>query len=206
DASVVMTNKSLTGPNRGYACGHLYFETERMMDLLAERLALDPVEVRRRNLIQPGQFPYRSPTGGLYDSGDYPAALDKALELAGYQALRAEQARARAAGRCFGIGVALAVDPSVSNMGYVATALDPQLRAKPEYLPKSGAVDAATIRVDPLGRVTAVLATTPQGQGHQTVVSQIVADELVLTPEAGTVVDEIDTHTPFASISSCTSS
>src|SRR5947209_10140856 len=204
DSSVVMTNKSLTGPNRGYACGHLYFETERMMDLLAERIGLDPVEVRRRNLIQPGQFPYRSPTGGLYDSGDYPAALDKALELAGYQALRAEQARARAAGRCFGIGVALAVDPSVSNMGYVATALDPQLRAKPEYLPKSGAVDAATIRVDPLGRVTAVLATTPQGQGHQTVVSQIVADELGLVPEDVTVVDEMDTFTRFWSISSGT--
>src|SRR2546427_4934189 len=204
DASVVMTNKSLTGPNRGYACGHLYFETERMMDLLAERLELDPVEVRRRNLIQPAQFPYRSPTGGLYDSGDYPAALDKALELAGYQALRGEQARARAAGRCFGIGVALAVDPSVSNMGYVATALDPQLRAKPEYLPKSGAADAATIRVDPLGRVTAVLATTPQGQGHQTVVSQIVAAELGLTPEDVTVVDEMDTFTRFWSISSGT--
>src|SRR6059036_605887 len=204
DASVVMTNKSLTGPNRGYACGHLYFETEGMMDLLAERLELDPVEVRRRNLIQPGQFPYRSPTGGLYDSGDYPAALDKALELAGYQALRAEQARARAAGRYFGIGLALAVDPSVSNMGYVATALDPQFRAKPEYLPKSGAVDAATVKVDPLGRVTAILATTPQGQGHRTVVSQIVADELGLTPEDVTVVDEMDTYTRFWSISSGT--
>src|SRR6266404_9218255 len=204
DASVVMTNKSLTGPNRGYACGHLYFEIEGMMDLLAERLELDPVEVRRRNLIQPGQFPYRSPTGGLYDSGDYPAALDKALELAGYQALRAEQGRARAVGRCFGIGVALAVDPSVSNMGYVATALDPQLRAKPEYLPKSGAVDAATIRVAPLGRVTAVLATTPQGQGHQTVVSQIVADELGLAPQDVTVVDEMDTFTRIWSISSGT--
>jgi 2-furoyl-CoA dehydrogenase large subunit len=204
DASVVMTNKSLTGPNRGYACGHLYFETERMMDLLAERLGLDPAELRWRNLIQPGQFPYRSPTGGLYDSGDYPAALEKALELAKYQELRREQVRARAAGRCFGIGVALAVDPSVSNMGYVATALDPQFRAKPEYLPKSGAVDAATIRVDPLGRVTAILATTPQGQGHQTVVSQIVADELGLTPEDVTVVDEMDTYTRFWSISSGT--
>jgi 2-furoyl-CoA dehydrogenase large subunit len=204
DASVVMTNKSLTGPNRGYACGHLYFETERMMDLLAERLGLDPVEVRRRNLVQPGQFPYRSPTGGLYDSGDYPAALDKALEVARYAELREEQKRARAAGRCFGIGVALAVDPSVSNMGYVATALDPQFRAKPEYLPKSGAVDSATIRVDPLGRVTAILATTPQGQGHQTVVSQIVADELGVDPGDVTVVDEMDTATRFWSISSGT--
>ncbi|HEU5319240.1 MAG TPA: molybdopterin cofactor-binding domain-containing protein, partial [Methylomirabilota bacterium] len=69
DASVVMTNKSLTGPNRGYACGHLYFETERMMDLLAETLGLDPVEVRRKNLIPADALPYRTPTGGLYDSG-----------------------------------------------------------------------------------------------------------------------------------------
>ena len=165
DASVVMTNKSLTGPNRGYACGHLYFETEGMMDRLADRLGLDPVEVRRKNLVQPDQFPYRTPTGGLYDSGDYPAVFDKALELARYDELRREQAKARAGGRYFGIGLALAVDPSVSNMGYVAT---------------------------------------PQGQGHQTVVSQIVADELGLAPQDVTVVDEMDTFTRVWSISSGT--
>jgi len=204
DASTVMTNKSLTGPNRGYACGHLYFETEGMMDRLAERLGLDPAEVRRRNLIRREQFPYRTPTGGLYDSGDYQAAFDKALQIAGYDELRREQARARAQGRWFGIGLALAVDPSVSNMGYVATALDPQFRAKPEYLPKSGAVDAATLKVDPLGRVTAILGTTPQGQGHQTIVAQIVADELGLRPEDVTVVDEMDTFTRVWSISSGT--
>jgi 2-furoyl-CoA dehydrogenase large subunit len=204
DASVVMTNKSLTGPNRGYACGHLYFETERMMDLLAQRLGLDPVELRRRNLIEPLQMPYRTPTGGLYDSGDYPAVLERAVEIARYAELRREQAAARAAGRLFGIGVALAVDPSVSNMGYVAIALDPQLRAKPEYLPKSGAVEAATIKVDPQGRVTAILGTAPQGQGHQTVVAQIVADELGLTPADVTVVDEMDTLTRLWSISSGT--
>ena len=204
DASVVMTNKSLTGPNRGYACGHLYFESEGMIDRLADKLGLDPAEVRRRNLIPADAFPYRTPTGGLYDSGDYQAAFEKALELAKYSELRREQARARAAGRYFGIGLALAVDPSVSNMGYVATALDPQFRAKPEYLPKSGAVDSATVKIDPLGRVTAILGTTPQGQGHQTIVSQIVADELGLTPEEITVVDEMDTFTRVWSISSGT--
>ena len=204
DASTVMTNKSLTGPNRGYACGHLYFETEGMLDRLAEKLGLDPVEVRRRNLIPTGAFPYRTPTGGLYDSGDYPATLDRAVQLAKYAELRREQATARAAGRYFGIGIALAVDPSVSNMGYVATALDPQFRAKPEYLPKSGAVDSATVKVDPLGRVIAILGTTPQGQGHQTIVAQIVADELGLVPEDVTVVDEMDTFTRVWSISSGT--
>jgi len=204
DASTVMTNKSLTGPNRGYACGHLYFETERMVDLLAEKLSMDPAEVRRKNLLQPEQFPYRSPTGGLYDSGDYPAAFEKALEIARYDELRREQTKRRAAGRYFGIGLALAVDPSVSNMGYVATALDPQFRAKPEYLPKSGAVDSATIKIDPLGRLIAILGTTPQGQGHQTIVSQIVADELGVTPEDVTVVDEMDTFTRVWSISSGT--
>ncbi|MBI2156061.1 MAG: xanthine dehydrogenase family protein molybdopterin-binding subunit [Candidatus Rokubacteria bacterium] len=204
DASTVMTNKCLTGPNRGYACGHLYFETEGMVDRLAATLGLDPAEVRRRNLIPASAMPYRSPTGGLYDSGDYPTAFEKALDLAKYAGLRREQAKARAAGRYFGIGLALAVDPSVSNMGYVATALDPQFRAKPEYLPKSGAVDSATVKVDPLGRVIAILGTTPQGQGHQTVVSQIVADELGLIPEDVTVVDEMDTFTRVWSISSGT--
>src|SRR5262245_34236848 len=204
DASTVMTNKSLTGPNRGYACGHLYFETERMMDLLAAKVGLDPVEIRRKNLIGHEAFPYRTPTGGLYDSGDYRLTFDRALEAAKYDDLRRQQAEARAEGRLFGIGRAVAVYPSVPNMGYVATALDPQFRAKPEYLPKSGAIDSATVKIDPLGRVIAILGTTPQGQGHQTIVSQIVADELGIEPRDITVVDEMDTFTRVWSISSGT--
>jgi 2-furoyl-CoA dehydrogenase large subunit len=204
DASVVMTNKSLTGPNRGYACGHLYFETEGMLDRLADTIGLDPADVRRRNFIPAAQLPYRTPTGGLYDSGDYAATFEKALDIAQYGELRREQARARAAGRYYGIGLAVAIDPSVSNMGYVATALDPQFRAKPEYLPKSGATESASVKIDPLGRVLAILGSTPQGQGHQTIVSQIVADELGVTPGDVTVVDEMDTFTRPWSISSGT--
>src|SRR5438477_371756 len=204
DAAVVMTNKAPTGPYRGYGCGHLYFETERMLDLLAEKLGLDPAEVRRRNLIPADAFPYRTPTGGLYDSGDFEAALDRALDVVRYGELRREQARARAEGRHLGIGVALAVDPSVSNMGYVAIALDPQHRAKPEYLPKSGATEACTVTIDPSGRVVAILGTAPQGQGHQTVVAQILADELGVDPAEITVVDEMDTFTRVWSISSGT--
>jgi 2-furoyl-CoA dehydrogenase large subunit len=204
DASVVMTNKSLTGPNRGYACGHLYFEIERMVDLLADRLAIDPAEIRRRNFIQRGEFPYRTPSGGLYDSGDYPAAFEKALEVARYTELRAEQSKARAEGRLFGIGLAVAVDPSVSNMGYVTIALDPAVRARPGYLPKSGAIESATVKIDPLGKVIVIMGSAPQGQGHQTVVAQIVADELALNPDDITVVDEMDTFTRVWGISSGT--
>jgi 2-furoyl-CoA dehydrogenase large subunit len=204
ETSQVMTNKGLTGPNRGYACIHLYYETEGMMDRLADALGLDPVEVRRRNLIAAEELPYTTPTGGYYDSGNFPLALDTALELAGYDDLRRNQTRARAEGRYVGVGVALAVDPSVSNMGYVATALDPQFRAKPEYLDKSGATEAATVRIDPQGRVTAIIGTAPQGQGHQTVAAQVVADELGISPGEVTVVDEMDTFTRIWSISSGT--
>jgi len=86
----------------------------------------------------------------------------------------------------------------------VATALDPQFRAKPEYLPKSGATESASIKIDPLGRVLAILGSTPQGQGHQTIVAQIVADELGVTPADVTVVDEMDTFTRPWSMKSLT--
>ena len=205
DASVVMTNKSLTGPNRGYACGHLYFETERMMDLLAEKLGLDPVEVRRRNLIPAGMVSL--PDSDRWALRQRRLRGDSRSCARGRQVRRAEgHAGARRAreGRYVGIGIALAVDPSVSNMGYVAAALDPQFRAKPEYLPKSGAVEACAVKIDPLGRLIAVLGTTPQGQGHQTVVAQILADELGIEPADITVVDEMDTFTRVWSISSGT--
>ena len=75
DAHVVTTNKCPTGPNRGYGCQQIYFEQERMMDEIATKLSLDPAEVRFRNLIQPNEFPYTTPSGGIYDSGDYPKAF-----------------------------------------------------------------------------------------------------------------------------------
>jgi len=91
DAYVVMTNKCPTGPNRGYGCQQLYFEMERVVDLLAEKLGMDPSEVRRKNLIPKDQFPYSAATGGIYDSGDYLGCLEMALEKANYKKLRQEQ-------------------------------------------------------------------------------------------------------------------
>jgi 2-furoyl-CoA dehydrogenase large subunit len=124
--------------------------------------------------------------------------------MAGYEELRAMQQEARARGRLVGIGVATAVDPSVSNMAYITVALPPEVRARPEYLPKSGAMDWAQIRLDPRGKVLVTMGTMPQGQGHETAVAQIVADALGVSPDEIATVDEFDSHTSIWSISSGT--
>lgn len=187
----VMTNKTPTGLNRGFGGPQLFFPLERIMDLAAERLGQDPVELRTRNLIGAEQFPYRTPLGGLYDSGDYEAVLNRALELSGYRELRKEQARAREEGRYFGIGIATIVERSGTNMGYITLAQTHDERASSNDL--SGCADAATISMDPSGGVTVRLTTTPQGQGHETVATQIVVDELGVPAEQVRVVAEMDT-------------
>lgn len=193
DGFCVFTNKSPTGPNRGYGCQQLYFGIERVLDELAHELDLDPAELRRRNLIPKEAFPYETPTGGLYDAGDYESCLDRALEAAGYEQLRSEQVAARARGELLGVGIALGVDPSVSNMGYVDIAATAAERAKRR--PKSGATQATTIQVDDLGKIVVQLSTTPQGQGHETVVRRLVSHELGVAEDDITVVSGMDTAT-----------
>ncbi len=193
DAYIVFTNKSLTGPNRGYGCPHLYFGLERVVDEMAHKLGLDPAEVRRRNLIPKAAFPYRTPTGGLYDAGDYEACLDTLLETADYEGLRRMQADARQHGRLVGIGFAFGVDPSVSNMGYVDIAATPEERKRRR--PKSGATQATTIQVDDLGKVTVEISTTPQGQSHETMVRRHIAQELGIPEVDITVISGMDTAT-----------
>ncbi len=191
DLSAVMTNTSLTGPVRGYGGQTLFFGLERLVDIIARRLGLDPLELRRRNLIRRDEFPYVTPTGGVYDSGDYHACLDRLARLARYDELRAQQRRAREAGRLLGIGVATTIDPCVTNIGYITLARSAADRARRR--PMSGAAEAGTVRVDPSGGVTVLLTTVPQGQGHETVISQVVADELGVPPEEITVSAELDT-------------
>jgi 2-furoyl-CoA dehydrogenase large subunit len=214
DNYIVMTNRVPTGLIRGYGGPQLYFALERLMDIAAHRLGMDPVEIRRRNLIRPDQFPYRTVTGGLYDSGNYEAALDKALELSGYWAFRAEQRQSRALrslssgkvpdggdpGLLLGIGVAVVVEPSGSNMGYLGVAYTPEERAG--QLPKSGCTAAACVAIDALGGITVRLDTTPEGQGHETVAQQIVADVLGVEPRSVRVIAEMDTATSPWSIAS----
>lgn len=204
DAYVVMTNKCPTGPNRGYGCQQLYFETERVVDLLAEKLGMDPSEVRRKNLIPKDQFPYSAATGGIYDSGDYLGCLEMALEKANYKKLRQEQERARKEGRLFGIGLATVVDPSVTNIGYITVAYSPEFRSSGKFNPKSGSSETAVVKMDPLGQVSVIINTVPEGQGHETIAGQIVADELTISPDDVRVVSGLDTFTRFWSITTGT--
>jgi 2-furoyl-CoA dehydrogenase large subunit len=192
EVMVVGTNKCLTAPNRGYTCQELYFSVERMVDMIAAELKMDPAEVRFKNFIQPDQFPYTTATGGLYDAGDYPKAFQMALDMIDYKKIREEQVKARKEGRFIGIGFATVVDPSVTNIAYVTLALTPEMRAKAH--PKSGSGESVVVKVDPLGKVHVIACTNPQGQGHETVISQIVADELGIHPDDITVSDVVDTH------------
>lgn len=197
----VMTNRVPTGLVRGYGGPQLYFPLERIMDIAARQLKMDPAELRRANFIQPNQFPYRTASGGIYDSGDYGAVLDTALEASGYEDFKEQVRHRQDLGPVrLGIGVAAVVEPSGSNMGYVTIAYTPQERAR--QLPKSGAVSAATVAIDALGGITVQIDTAPEGQGHETVVRQIVADVLTVPMESIRVIAEMDTAITPWSISS----
>ncbi|WP_260924122.1 xanthine dehydrogenase family protein molybdopterin-binding subunit [Novosphingobium sp. 9] len=197
---LVMTNKMPTGLNRGFGGPQMYYALERLVQRIAVELNLDPVEVIRRNYIPADAFPYRTATGALYDSGDYQAATARALDEGGLADLRERQKQARAEGRLYGIGFAAAIEPSVSNMGYITAVLTPEQRAKAG--PKNGAQATATISIDAVGSVSVHVSSVPQGQGHRTVLSQVVADGLGLAPKDISVVTDLDTGKDAWSIAS----
>jgi len=194
-ARAVVTNKTPTGLNRGFGGQQLYFGLERLVDDIAAACGLDPADVRRRNLIEAGQFPYRTPTGGRYDSGDYHAALDLALEASGYAKRREQQRQHRETGLT-GIGIATVTDPSATNIGYVGLATPAGQRAQGRG--KSGSTEHVRVSVDPQGVVTVLLGTVPQGQGHATVARDVVAARLGLPADRVRPRVEMDTaSTPW---------
>jgi len=148
------------GAGRPEAC----FYIERLMDTAARVIGLDPAELRRRNLIPPERFPFRTVTGQSYDSGDYPQALERALAAADYAGLRKQQAERRAGGEIVGIGVVSYVEPCA--LGW----------------------ESGSIRVERSGRVTAITGSSAHGQGHETTFAQVVADHLGVTPDEVTVL------------------
>ena len=160
----IYTNKVPVGPYRGYGQHASSYIVERVMDLIAGEMGLDPAEVRRRNLVPAASFPYRAPTGLTYDSGDYHATLEKALSVADYDGLRERQRQARERGEIVGIGLATTVDAS----GFGPSG---GLTPRPGY-------ESAFLRVETSGKMTVATGSSPHGQGFETSFAQIVADEM----------------------------
>jgi carbon-monoxide dehydrogenase large subunit len=171
DIRCVATNTAPTGAFRGAGRPEAAGMLERAMDMLAAELAMDPVELRRRNLIRADQFPYRSLTGNEYDSGDYERCLDEALRIADYEGLRKEQdaRRTRGDSRHLGIGVSCYVEVSAATPGFTA-----------EY---------ASVEITAEGRAKVVAGTCAHGQGHHTTYAQIVASTLGIPVERVDFVD-----------------
>ncbi len=171
----VFTNLTPTDAYRGAGRPEATYAIERAVDLLARRVGVDPAEIRRRNYIRPEQFPYSSVAGLVYDSGAYEAALDKALQLAGYEELRAEQARRREAGERHQLGI------GVSSYMEMCGLAPSRVLASLNY--SAGGWEAATVRILPTGKVQVVTGTAPHGQGHETSWSMIAADRLGISPD-----------------------
>jgi carbon-monoxide dehydrogenase large subunit len=183
----VYTNKAPGGV--AYRCSFRVTEAaylvERMVDALALEMGVDPVELRMRSFIRPEQFPYENKTGWVYDSGDYPAAMRMALDIAGYDELRREQAEKRARGELMGIGVSFFTETVGAGP-----------RKHMDIL-GLGMADGADLRIHPTGKAVLGISVQTQGQGHETTFAQIVAEELGLPPEDVEVVHGDTDRTPF---------
>jgi carbon-monoxide dehydrogenase large subunit len=180
----VYTNKPPGGV--AYRCSFRVTEAvqmiERLTDMMAHDLGEDPAAFRMKNFIQPEQFPYDSPTGWAYDSGNYPAALTKAMEMIDYEGLRREQLEKRARGEFMGIGIA-----SFTEVVGAGPSRDFDILGIKMF-------DSAEIRIHPTGKAIARFGTKSQGQGHETTYAQIIAEELGL-PASDIEVEEGDTDT-----------
>ena len=183
----VYTNKAPGGV--AYRCSFRVTEAaylvERMVDLLADELGMDPVDVRMQSFIRSDQFPYTTKTGWEYDSGDYHATMREAMRIAGYDELRREQAEKRARGEYMGIGVSFFTETVGAGP-----------RAKMD-IAGLGMADGAELRVHPTGKAVLRISVKTQGQGHETTFAQIVAEELGIPPEDVEVVHGDTDQTPF---------
>ena len=158
-----LTTTPPVGAYRGAGRPEAAFLIERLVDEAARALGLDPAEIRRRNLIPRGAFPYTTATGQVYDSGDYGEALDRALAAVDYDGLRRAQAERRRRGELVGIGLATYVEPAA--LGW----------------------ESGVVRMERSGAVTAITGSSPHGQGHETTFAQVVADHLGVEPDVVTV-------------------
>jgi carbon-monoxide dehydrogenase large subunit len=181
------TNKAPGGV--AYRCSFRVTEAsyliERLVQNAAHALGMDPAELRRRNFVQPDQFPYQSCTGFVYDSGDYERALDLALDKIGYAELRRQQVAARAQGRLIGVGLASFTEVVGAGPSRIYDIAGLKM------------FDSAELRVHPTGKAILKLGVKSQGQGHETTFAQIVAAELGIPPEDVAVQEGDTDNTPY---------
>ena len=183
DFTQSLTNKCPVVPNRGYSRMQQLWFMERVIDICAHELKIPADEMRLRNYIT--EFPYETPNGCVYDSGNYPAMLEKAKQLIDWGKWTRYQQDARKAGKRVGIGIGTTLDSGTNNFG--------QAQIMNPYLPFSGNSEVCIIRLDFDGAVIVTLGTGPSGQGHETATSQVVADELGLDPSMVYVRPGFDT-------------
>jgi carbon-monoxide dehydrogenase large subunit len=182
DSYAIATNKCPEGPYRGVGMVTAVLTHERLMDLIAVRLGIDPADVRRRNLVTPAQMPYTAVTGHPYESGDFPAALEVALSAFGYELARGEQASARAEGRLVGIGLSTYVEFTGAGSSTF----------KARGMVGIPGTDTARVWVGEDGRVRVQTSCPAIGQGVQTTFAQVAAAELGV-PVASVIVEQTDT-------------
>jgi aerobic carbon-monoxide dehydrogenase large subunit len=178
DVTAVFTHTTPVDAYRGAGRPEACYLIERLVDLSARQLGMDPAELRRRNFIPPDQFPYLTPVALQYDSGNYEPALDRALAMADYTNLRIEQQRLRKQGRYIGVGLSSYIEAC----GLAPSQVVGQLGAQ------AGLYESANVRVHPTGKVSVFTGSHQQGQGHETTFAQLVADRLGVSTDDVEVV------------------
>ena len=171
-----MTHTVPVDAYRGAGRPEASYMLERLVDIAARDLNMDPIEFRRKNFIMPEDFPYQTPVALVYDSGDYPKLFDKIQEVSGWDALLAERDAARAEGRIVGVGVSGCVEASGAGPSAVVTSLGAGV----------GLWESAKVRVHPTGKISVFTGSHSHGQGHETTFAQLVADQL------GVPIEDID--------------
>src|SRR6266481_3854994 len=187
EVTAAFTNTTPVDAYRGAGRPEACYLVERMVDLSARELGIDPLEIRQKNFIPKDKFPYQTPVALLYDSGDYQGALDKALEAFDYRAFRKEQEQARKQGRYLGVGFSTYVEACGLAPSSVVGSLGAQ----------AGLYESATVRVHPTGKVTVFTGSHSHGQGHETTFAQVAADELQVPFEDVEIVHGDTGQIPF---------
>jgi len=182
-----MTNTVPVDAYRGAGRPEASYLLERLIDIAARDLDMDPIELRRKNFIQPDEFPYETPVAMIYDSGDYDKLFDKVVQVSNYPELLKQRDEARAAGKLVGIGVSGCIEASGPAPSQVAVGLGAGV----------GLWESGTVRVHPSGKVTVLTGTHSHGQGHETAFAQVVAGELGIPLEDVEVIHGDTGRTPF---------